>query len=102
MNKNNSSEHGQGHTHKASTIVRELQATYVRKQGAGEVVVLREEHTNWLTSASLSARKTYRKHTLVTYRPSRLYLGIYVYAYMHAITISKKIGLGFEGEWIEV
>lgn len=46
----------------------------------GEIVFCREEHTNWFPNPKCSAlRNMYTQVTL--YRPSRLYLGKYVYAY---------------------
>ena len=63
----------------------------------GEVVFLREEHTNWLSSARWAALKTYM-HVLC--RLSRLYLGIYIIinekrgAYLEE---SKEVYMGVAG-----
>lgn len=53
-----------------------------------ELVLPREEHTNWLFSDKQSAQKTYLQVTL--YGINRLYLGIYTHTHMHAITISGE------------
>jgi hypothetical protein len=47
-----------------------------RKLGAREVILPREGHTNWLSSAKWSALKTYIQ--LALYGINRIYLGIYL------------------------
>lgn len=59
------------------------------KLGVGEMVLSREEHTNWLSSAKWSALKTY---IVTLYELSRMYLGTntYTYTYTCTLTISEK------------
>lgn len=57
------------------------------KQGAGEVVLSREEHTSWLSQAKWSLLKT-RHHMDAT-----VILGntcVYTHTYRHAVTISER------------
>lgn len=51
--------------------------------GAGEIVFLREEQTNWVSITKWSNLKTYINVTV--YKVSRLYLGMYICMYVYAV-----------------
>lgn len=57
--------------------------------GAGEVAVLKEEHTNWPSSAKWSALKTYIQVAL--HGLNRLYLRIYIICNTHGITVKREV-----------
>lgn len=68
---------------------------------AREVVLPREKHTDWLSSARWSALNTYVQATL--YRLNRFDVGIYVCAntYMNVIIFSEERSHEFEAFWEE-
>lgn len=55
------------------------------KLGVEEVVFPRKDHTSWCVWSALN---TYIQ--IAVYRLSRLYLQVYVYIHIYAITISKN------------
>lgn len=69
--------------------------------GAGEVVIPKEQHNNWFSSAKSSALKT----QTTFYVLSHLYIGIQKYRhitisnkYVDAITFNEKRAHEFNGE----
>lgn len=72
------------------------------KWGTGGVVLSREEHTNWMSSAKESALKTYTQVTV--YRGNRyiweyICVCVHVYnAHIHAISAEER-DHDFDGEW---
>lgn len=56
------------------------------------MVFLREEHTKWLSIADWAVQKTYIQAAFY-YTMDWLYLGMYVYVYMHTVALSKDYAI---------
>lgn len=75
-----------------------------QKLGAEEVILPKEQHTNWLSSVTWLASRTYI-HTSNIIQLSGLGLGIYIYVYtyiytcMYPITISVKRAMNLKKPW---